>query len=215
MNNSMEDRVLRLEAAAQIQYLVGRYSNLLTLERFSEIPALFALDYPDTRAEMLWGVYRGGDGVRRLYGEVLPQTAGAQSGLDAVVHALETPVITVARDGRTGKGVWVSPGYLIRTEPGGEKKGYWSWQKYGADFIFLEGRWYIWHLHVYGLFEAEYATGAIRPSGTYGCAMGVPEKTLAADGAPTTVFDLSPDSVYPYAPAVPTAYTVFDGDKAY
>lgn len=64
-------------------------------------------------------------------GAVVP--AGAATGGDSsarppfYVHLqlLTTPVIQVAKDGETARGVWISPGI--------EGSG-WNWLKYGADF---------------------------------------------------------------------------------
>lgn len=63
------------------------------------------------------------------------------------MHLLTTPIIQVAKDGATARGVWISPGV--------EGSG-WGWMKYGADFRKDHGQWKIWHLHIYGLFMAAY-----------------------------------------------------------
>jgi len=73
----------------------------------------------------------------------------------AYMHTLTTPVIEVAEDGETAKGVWVSPGFM--TIPSREKLGaYWHWDRYGVDFIKEEGKWKIWHFFVGRVFTSPY-----------------------------------------------------------
>lgn len=60
------------------------------------------------------------------------------------IHTLCTPVIEVAGDAKTAKGLWWSPG----CETGGnvgDLAASWSWEKFAADFICEDGKWYIWH----------------------------------------------------------------------
>ncbi len=60
------------------------------------------------------------------------------------IHTLCTPVIEVAGDAKTAKGLWWSPG----CETGGnvgDLAASWSWEKFSADFICEDGKWYIWH----------------------------------------------------------------------
>lgn len=211
--NSFEVRITRLELLAEAQRLMGLYSNFMAEKRFEQIPKLFALDVPTVRAEMLWGVYDGKESIHRLYTKLFPDTVdGAPGRIAERVQSLEVPIITAARDALTAKGVWVGPGYMNLVDDGGNRKGYWSWQKYAADFIRTDQGLKIWHLHVYGLFESEYGSGEICASGTYGC--HIPEY-CQPDRAPTTSFQVSPDSVYPYEPAVPKPYSVFDPDYSY
>lgn len=63
-------------------------------------------------------------------------------------HMLTTPVIQVAGDGKTAKGIWMSFGHV--TGPmGGEMSAMWAYEKYGMDFVKEDGEWKIWHLHTY------------------------------------------------------------------
>ncbi len=71
------------------------------------------------------------------------------------MHTLTTPVIEVAEDGDTAKGVWISPGYI--TMPTMEKlQAYWHWDRYGVDFIKEDGNWKIWHFFVGREFTTPY-----------------------------------------------------------
>jgi hypothetical protein len=71
------------------------------------------------------------------------------------MHTLTTPVIEVAEDGNTAKGVWISPGFI--TMPTMEKlQAYWHWDRYGVDFIREGGKWKIWHFFVGREFTTPY-----------------------------------------------------------
>ena len=71
------------------------------------------------------------------------------------MHTLTTPVIEVAEDGQTAKGVWISPGYITMPTP--EKlQAYWHWDRYGVDFIKEDGKWKIWHFFVGREFTTPY-----------------------------------------------------------
>jgi len=73
----------------------------------------------------------------------------------AYMHTLTTPVIEVAEDRQTAKGVWISPGFT--TMPTLEKlQAYWHWDRYGVDFIKEGGKWKIWHFFVGREFTTPY-----------------------------------------------------------
>jgi hypothetical protein len=80
--------------------------------------------------------------------ENIPENVGA--GSEYVMHTQETPVIEVAGDGKTAKGIWYSIGLAVRgevNEDGSTSVGTgWMWEKYAVDFIKEDGEWKIWHL---------------------------------------------------------------------
>jgi hypothetical protein len=65
------------------------------------------------------------------------------------MHTNLTPVIEVAGDGKTAKGLWYSIGLSIT--PGFEASGKttirsnWQPEKYAVDFVKEDGKWKIWH----------------------------------------------------------------------
>jgi hypothetical protein len=80
----------------------------------------------------------------------IPANLGA--GHEWVMHTSTTPVIEVAGDGKTAKGIWYSPGMglMTRIDSAGNVKvgGTFFWEKYGADFIKENGVWKIWHMQM-------------------------------------------------------------------
>jgi hypothetical protein len=66
----------------------------------------------------------------------------------SLYHTNTTPVIEVAEDGKTAKGLWYSVGKLMQT-PGGKQSTVNMWERYGVDFIKVDGGWKIWHFFVH------------------------------------------------------------------
>lgn len=64
------------------------------------------------------------------------------------IHTLTTPIIEIARDGRTAKGMWYTPGVILTTEDGKTPKAMWIWERYGVDFVREDGRWAFLHVQV-------------------------------------------------------------------
>jgi len=64
------------------------------------------------------------------------------------VHNMSTPVIEIAGDGKTAKGVWFSAG-TVSGSMGGTPMAAWTSEKYGIDFVKENGKWKIWHLHTF------------------------------------------------------------------
>ena len=95
--------------------------------------------------------WQGMDAIRAYYGpKVDPKTqAGAFQ-----FHTLTSPIIVIADDRKTAKGVWYTPGMV-----GGYRAGSWLWERYGVDFVNENGNWKIWHLHVYTDFGAQASLG--------------------------------------------------------
>jgi hypothetical protein len=77
--------------------------------------------------------------------EIKPENYGA--GI-LWCHTLTTPVIQIAGDGQTAKGIWMSWGHVTGPNPDGWMCT-WAYEKYGMDFVKEDGEWKIWHLHTF------------------------------------------------------------------
>jgi len=77
----------------------------------------------------------------------IPDNLGV--GHEYIMHTQETPVIEIAGDGKTAKGLWYSIGMAARGSV--DKTGKTSistsymWEKYACDFIKENGKWKMWH----------------------------------------------------------------------
>jgi hypothetical protein len=211
-----EQRVARLEAVRQIKNLMARLAHRHAVNEQAHILELYALQTPGVRAEMPLGVYEGREGLERLYLRMTSLGGDHRGRLH--MHTLTTPLIEVAGDLQSAKGIWLCPGHATDRNPadaGAPLEAAWVWTKYGCDFVIEQGQWKIWHLRVHGIFRGRYdqsfADGDIRRGGPPGPPPGAPRP----DRPPSGWWQYSPDSVYPNEPAPPEPYQAFDGATAY
>jgi hypothetical protein len=87
------------------------------------------------------------DRLRKLYPQIKDEEANLGVG-GFVIHSLTTPIIEVAGDGKTAKGVWYTPGAIAMTDAKGKFGGNWLWERYAVDFIKEDGQWRFWHILV-------------------------------------------------------------------
>lgn len=109
-----------------------------------------------------------------------PKTANI--GGEFAMHTSTTPVIQVAGDGKTAKGIWYSPGIGLMPHVSGSSVTVGSiffWEKYAGDFIKENGKWKIWHLGMYYDF-----TPAFPDSMTARMGKGTPPAQAAGPGGP-------------------------------
>jgi hypothetical protein len=152
-NKVLKKQVQVLEDTRQIANLMGRYIYLHEVQRDPEFPdTMYAIKTPGVSAEVAhFGAYVGEAEVRRLY-TPSPGADDMKKGT-LFTHPLTTPVIEVAGDGKTAKGIWMSPGYETGKDPKtGKLNACWAYTKYGCDFAKEGGKWKVWHYHVYRMF---------------------------------------------------------------
>lgn len=75
----------------------------------------------------------------------IPENRGIGS---SVLHILTTPLIEVAADVQSAKGVWYTPGVILSTQDGKSGHAVWMWERYGGDFIREDGKWVILNMQV-------------------------------------------------------------------
>lgn len=160
----LEKRVLELErelfrarAAQEIQNLMGAYTVNHSPTTTHQALNFFALELPDVSAEIGdRGVYVGEAGLRELFaGRFSMEATG-----NLLIHYIATPMVEVAGDGKTARGVWRSPGVeAVRPPDGGKPVPLWSFGAYAADFVYRDGRWKIWHLHWFRNIKCTFADG--------------------------------------------------------
>ncbi len=102
------------------------------------------------RPDVIWaqqsGYFKGMDSIRKYYGQkATPETT--EGGF--VWHTITSPVVVVAGDRQTAKGVWYTPGVGGKLNRDGSGNAGWMWEKYGVDFVREDGEWKIWHMKVY------------------------------------------------------------------
>jgi hypothetical protein len=149
----------------EIQNLMGRRMFYHSIGRNDLELTLWA-----TRHDIRWGqnqgCWVGMASYRNYYGTIndqmraasLKQMSGQNPAIqnsptnlgvgNNAIHTLTTPIIEIAGDGQTAKGVWYTPGVILSTQDAKTPTASWIWERYGGDFIKEDGRWTIWHLQV-------------------------------------------------------------------
>ena len=209
----LEKELELAKAYSEIMNLMGRYAFTHAGKDHKATAELFALDRADTSVEIgPYGVYLGGAGVIRCY--VNGETALDGDGIGHMCeHHIDTAVIEVAKDGKTAKGVFMSPGHGTD----GKTMPEWMWGRYGVDFIKENGEWKIWHMHAHMSFRTPFDTPWTQTvpkdrkmaDGEYA---GLPKGVDAEPDLPSTYFEeYAADRVFRYWPQAPEAYDTFDG----
>lgn len=160
-----EEKLSRWEDAREIKNLMGRFSADFILKKEKDMPA----NYWSSRADICLGVnngwYDGAEAVRSYY-QALDRLIKLQSRVIARAfpeelkdkteeelygvgtmdyRPIDTPVIEVAADGETAKGLWTIRGSNTRITTSGPV-AYWEWGWFAVDFIRENSCWKIWHM---------------------------------------------------------------------
>ena len=167
---ALTDRITRVEDRAEVENLFSRYMYLHSAFQDSHIPALWVskgtagihAQYSNN------GVYTNWDSIM-VYHHDRPHPEGK-----LVFHYSANPMIEVAQDGQTAKGLWVvagvesglatpestahAPSYMY-TDSIVDGKKVWAHTiqlKYGVDFLKQDGQWKIWHFHCFEVSRSPY-----------------------------------------------------------
>jgi hypothetical protein len=212
---TLEDRIQRVEDIHEIHNLMGRYEYLHTAGLHEETAELFGKKTPGVKAEINdWGVYEGQNGIQKMFVKVHKRYENTKEDRRGVMnmHALTTPVIEIAGDGKTAKAVWISPGHETSRKDG-KLVATWRWVKYAVDFVKEDGQWRFWHFHVFGVFRTPYDKSWLEPTGFNSNPQMPPE--LRPDRPTTYHWVYSPEAVTENIPAPPEPYETWDESTSY
>jgi len=166
MNYSTEQLTERWEAQRSIKNLMGKYANCVILNREQDIFDLFwAKNHDDLSLGFNDGLYRGSEAVKGYYSAVrdrnalvasllqkrFPDVLGGMSEEEIYgigpfkVKPLACPVIEIAADFKTAKGLWYCQGAYNEVETCGPV-AHWTWGYFAVDFVRDGDNWYLWHL---------------------------------------------------------------------
>ena len=173
---SSQELLSRWEDLREIKNLMGRLSHDYVLKAVGSIYAT----YWSTRQDVCLGINEGWfDGAEavsayyvnqderivlesRLIQAAFPEELGNKTASE--VHGVgmidykpvDTPVIEIAADGKTAKGLWTIRGSHSVLTKGGPM-AYWEWGWFAVDFVLEDGTWKIWHM--------QYLQDVCRPCG--------------------------------------------------
>ena len=161
----------------------------------------------DCLLEMPWGIYDGRKGVERCYLQDFGDRndPGKLEKLKGVMmlYTVDTPIIEVAEDGQSAKGVWISSGADTWREGDAHPQGYWRWGKYAVEFLLEQGKWKIWRMRFYPFFLTKYDESWTKaPAYDWSFFPVTPDRPRE-----TPVYHYDGVSVYPTGqPPIPTPY---------
>ena len=165
MDQTLEFMVERWEDQRTVKNLMGKYVNSLLLNRQGEIYKNFFSRRDDVCLTFNDGSYVGAGAVSgyfaalvernklsaKLLQQRMPEKLGGKSEEEIYgigpfhVKPLTAPVVEVAEDGETAKGLWFCLGCNAEvTERGPEAT--WTWGYFAGDFVYEDDDWKIWHL---------------------------------------------------------------------
>jgi hypothetical protein len=209
---AQQKKVQRLEDVYEIQNLMGRYVYLHEVGRDYEFPdTLYAQKAPGVSSEVAnFGAAVGLEGIRKKYSTF--KGGGDKKGL-LFTHPLTTPVIEVAGDGKTAKGLWISPGYETQKDrETGEIMSCFCYTKYGCDFVKEDGKWKVWHYHVYRVFLTPWNKGFTE---NWELKREAPKPRYETQLPPTYDHPYSVDTELELVPAPPQPYETWEDTFSY
>ncbi len=176
-----DTQIQRLEDIEAIKRLQCAYGYYLEHWMGDEIMDCFAMDNPEVSATLVEGTYSGPEGVRRYFGK-------AREMPPEFMHLVMqvSPVITLAKDGKTAQGRWYGYGSIFSqySEPLDPAM---MAVIYEMDYIKENGVWKILKLRL--LMHYSYNRGTVK--------QGPP---------PGQPIKLSPDEWAPYNTQYPSGY---------
>jgi hypothetical protein len=212
----LKHRIERAQAVNACENLMNKYQFYHMRAMRTEETHLFALKSPGACVEMLWGIYDEPEGVlrwKRSEGYGKPRMKGAFP-----MHSMSTPIIEVAKNGQTAKGLW----YMFGAESGkmpGQKEAdaNWATGQFAMDFIKEDGEWKIWKYNTTGLIFSPFEKGWMEQN-------GIPEMLsenntkrpaeYAADRPPSYAWMAKPGEYWENIPPVPLPYETWDDSLA-
>lgn len=200
--NSMK----KLSGYYEIENLMGRFIAACNFKQ-KDVAFSYFSEREDIYCEFAdEGLFEGPEAVKAVGNIVLGEQPIAGDMLDI---QLTSPMVEVADDLATAKGVWWTAGAASIPKENEDPQALWCWGAIAADFIFENNEWKIWHLHYFRWIKCDYHKGWV-------------DDTSLENRANTSLHPLAKASRYhnpftPYCirdglPACPRPYATYDGD---
>ncbi|MGC3981154.1 MAG: nuclear transport factor 2 family protein [Steroidobacteraceae bacterium] len=202
----LEREVQRVRDWQDISNLHGRYNHLVLGHHWQPILDMFSHS-PEVTAEVAEsGVFHGTEGVHKVFVDMLGKLYNYTGML--ALHELTTPVIEVAQDGKTAKGMWFTWGANTNNHPQRGLIPIWQSLKYNHVFIKEEGRWKFLHFRAHLIIRSSFDQGWIKEPYIGGSTIkGTDAAAVIQSDAPTTFHDpYDPTQHYQGLPLPPEPY---------
>ncbi len=177
-------RLERIEAVHEIQNVMSKHAFYYSAGQHQrELDEIWAMKTPGLSWGSDEGYWIGPESITNYYvhyfdqfrardlaafSKLHPEVANLKENYGAgtsMFHTNSTPVIEVAEDGKTAKGIWYSVGQVTQT-PGGKQTAMYMWERYAVDFTKENGRWKIWHFYIHTDFASPPGGSWVREEGS-------------------------------------------------
>lgn len=240
----------KIDAAATVQKLLDVHEIGQLMSRHAwyysagqhqrELDELFAKKQPDLSFGTNAGYWIGYASIKKAYVDWFkvqaakdlaalarrnPKIKNVPENLLAgtsMMHTITTPLIVVADDGQTAKGLFYSPGQVTQT-PLGQPSANWMWERYAIDFIREDGQWRIWHFNVFTDFSIAPGGDWTKPAAAGAPIVLQPGEVLPWEDLNAPKFDVPAQPFRSYAidvvrgekPRIPVPYRTFSETFSY
>ena len=204
------NQINRLDAYQEIQNTMGRFIAAINFRQIEKISSFFALEHDDVSFEYAdEGVFEGKDAVLAGISYLIGREIKPGEMIDL---QLTTPIIEVAKDVKTARALWWSPGAASVLQENQDPQAQWMWGDFAVDFIFEDNTWKIWHLHYFTLIHCDYHKGWVDDT-TLINRLNTPMHPKAKPS--TWHHPYHPTAVRYGIPAAPFAYDTYDEKDRY
>jgi hypothetical protein len=166
MKNYTTDELLdRWEDLREIKNIMGRVSADYMVKKEGSLYENYWSKRPDVSLGLDEGWYDGAEAVKGYFDSLHAQVAhqskiiaglypeGLEGKSEEELHGIgtvdykpvDTPVIEIAGDRLTAKGIWCLRGSHSKITTSGPV-GYWEWGYFAVDFVNEDEVWRIWHM---------------------------------------------------------------------
>ena len=166
MPETLEQKIRRWEDQRAIKNLMGKYALTMLLEERASAYDRFWSGREDVCLGLNGGWYAGAEAIRGYYQAQAARTAAESELLIKLFpeklaalpeekkygvghldnRPVSAPVIAVAGDGETAKGMWTCFGCYTAFDPVYGPQSHWNWSVYAVDFVRENGVWKLWHM---------------------------------------------------------------------
>ena len=149
------EKVKHIEEVEEIKRLQRKYQYWLTKQDFEKIvERCFAQKTPGVSIEASdSGIYRETEGIKRFFLQFMDKLRHTQGAF--TMHLAVAPIIEIAKDGKTARGIWFSPGCAGDAN----SNGMWIWGVYMVDYVKEDEKWRLWHVNFNPFFRTPYDKG--------------------------------------------------------
>ena len=163
---TLEQKISRWEDQRAIKNLMGKYALTMLLEERTEAFDRFWSRREDVCLGFNDGWYAGAGAIKGYYRAQADRTAAESALLEKLFpeklgalskekkygvghldnRPVSAPVVAVAADGQTAKGMWTCFGCYTAFDPQYGPQSHWNWSVYAVDFAKENDNWRIWHM---------------------------------------------------------------------